>query len=338
MLSRYVDRRHTSIGPHLALRAAPSLHRWVEEDGVGHLDADGSVVVMSERLCLLTVHAHPDDESSKGAGALARYGAEGVHTVLVCCTGGEEGDILNPAMDRPDIRANLHEVRMRELDEAARIIGFSEVVLLGYRDSGMPGEPSNLNPASFAMAPLDEAVGRLVAVIRRVKPQVLVTYPEEQRGYRHPDHLRVHEITAVAFDAAGDENAYPDAGPAYAPLKLYYSAQVRASFLERHKKFLELGLPSPFAERVESGAFDPVANEPVPTTRIDLTGFERVRRDALIAHATQIDPNSPGWFGLPDEVEHELHPFDSFVLAKSRIPIEGDEDDLFNGVRELVSS
>src|SRR5690348_13539488 len=134
---------------------------------------------MDERLCLLTVHAHPDDEASKGAGTVARYHAEGVRTVLVTCTGGEEGDILNPAMDRDDIRARIAEVRREELDRAAEIIGYDEVVMLGYRDSGMPESPANADPASFAQAPLDEAVGRLVAIIRRFRPQVIVTYPQE---------------------------------------------------------------------------------------------------------------------------------------------------------------
>jgi mycothiol S-conjugate amidase len=157
---------------------------------------------MDERLTLLTVHAHPDDESSKGAGTVAKYHAQGVHTVLVCCTGGEEGDILNPAMDKPEVRDRLHEVRMEELDRAAEIIGYDEVVLLGYRDSGMPDTPANQHPDCFACAPLDEAVGRLVAVIRRTRPQVVVTYADDQQGYLHPDHLRVHDISIVAFDAA----------------------------------------------------------------------------------------------------------------------------------------
>src|SRR5260221_10732606 len=113
---------------------------------------------MSERLTLLTVHAHPDDESSKGAATIARYSAEGVFTVLVTCTGGEEGSILNPAMDLPEVRADIASVRRRELDEAVRIIGFNELVMLGYRDSGMPDTPGNEHPESFAMAPLTEAV------------------------------------------------------------------------------------------------------------------------------------------------------------------------------------
>ena len=124
----------------------------------------------SDRLCLLCVHAHPDDEASKGAPTVARYHAEGVRTVLVCCTGGEEGDILNPAMDTPEVRADIGRVRRDELEAATEIIGYDETVLLGYRDSGMPESEANARPESFAQAPLDEAVGRLVAVIRRGAP------------------------------------------------------------------------------------------------------------------------------------------------------------------------
>ncbi len=203
---------------------------------------------MASPLSLLTVHAHPDDESSKGAGSVALYASQGVHTTLVCCTGGEEGDILNPAMDRPEVRQNLHQVRMDELATAAKIIGYDEVVLLGYRDSGMPETEANANPAAFANAPLDEAVGRLVEIIRRERPQVVVTYGDDQQGYPHPDHLRVHDITIPAFDQAGDANAFPELGEPWQPSKLYYTMWSRARILATHEKFLELGLESPFGE------------------------------------------------------------------------------------------
>ena len=107
---------------------------------------------MTEELRLLCVHAHPDDESSKGAGTVAKYHSEGTHCVLVCCTGGEEGDVLNPAMDKPEVRADLAAIRARELRRAASIIGYDEVVMLGYRDSGMPGSEANERPESFARA------------------------------------------------------------------------------------------------------------------------------------------------------------------------------------------
>ena len=157
---------------------------------------------MADR-CLLSVHAHPDDEASKGAPTVALYKVEGVRSVLVTCTGGEEGDILNPAMDRPEVRADLHGVRLRELEAAAAIIGYDEVVLLGYRDSGMPGSEANARPDAFANADLDEAVDRLVSIIRRERPQVILTYPDDQDGYPHPDHLRVHDISLPAWERGG---------------------------------------------------------------------------------------------------------------------------------------
>jgi mycothiol S-conjugate amidase len=289
---------------------------------------------MAERPCLLTVHAHPDDESSKGAGTVARYHAAGIHTVLVCCTGGEEGEVLNPALDTPEVHARIGEVRMEELRAATEIIGYDEVVLLGYRDSGMPDSEANKNPASFAQAPMEEAVGRLVEVIRRVRPQVIVTYPDGQADYPHPDHIKVHEISLEAFDAAGDPSRYPEAGAPYQPAKLYYTVWAAARIRGMHEKFLELGLESPFDERWltrMSRDDDPM------TTAVDITGFADVRADALRAHATQVDPTSKFWFGLPPEIARTIHPFDDYRLARSRVGgLDVQEDDLFEGV-ELTS-
>ena len=282
-------------------------------------------------LRLLTVHAHPDDESSKGAATVHRYMEEGVRCVLVCSTGGEEGDLLNPAMDRPEVRERLHEVRLEELARAAEIIGFHDVVMLGYRDSGMPGTPANENPASFARADEAEAVGRLVAVIRRERPHVILTYPDDQQGYPHPDHLRVHDVSVLAFDAAGDPDRFPETGPPWQPLKLYYSAWARARMVAIHEKFLELGLESPF----DTKWFDRPGLDDRITTKIEVSDRDHVRKSALLAHATQIDPESPFWFGLPPEVT-AVYPWDDYILARSLVatPATFPEDDLFAGVRE----
>ncbi|MHB8682352.1 MAG: mycothiol conjugate amidase Mca [Acidimicrobiales bacterium] len=288
---------------------------------------------MSERLCLMTVHAHPDDEASKGPATVARYHAQGVRTVLVCCTGGEEGDILNPAMDTPEVRADIASVRRRELADAAAVIGYDEVVMLGYRDSGMPDSPANTDPRSFARAPLEEAVGRLVEVIRRERPQVIVTYDEDQSGYPHPDHIRVHEISVAAFDAAGDAGAFAGTGEAWQPSKLYYVGWSGKRIMALHEKFVELGLESPFDE----GWRERAATQVKPySTEIDVSGYADVRRDALLAHATQVDPNSPFWFGLPPEVARDVHPVDEYILARSSGPADvgAVEDDLFTGVRD----
>jgi mycothiol S-conjugate amidase len=292
-------------------------------------------------LCLLAVHAHPDDEASKGAGTIARYHAAGVRTVLVTCTGGEEGDILNPAMDQPGVRERLEEIRQEELGRAAAIIGYDEVVMLGYRDSGMPDSAANADPRSFAAAPLDEAVGRLVAVIRRTRPQVIITYPKDQRGYPHPDHLRVNEISEIAFDAAGDPDRFPEAGPIWQPLRLCYTQWSFKRVLAMHEKFLELGLESPWQERMARFAESQQSKadsdgedrpEPLPRIVIDITGYTSVMRDALVAHATQVDPTSPHWFGLPPEVADGLYPYDDYEVARDLTGASSVSDDLFAGV------
>jgi len=271
------------------------------------------VIGVPEQRCLLTVHAHPDDEASKGPGTVARYHADGVRTVLVCCTDGAEGEILNPALDSPEIRADLVGVRRQELARSTEAIGYDEVVMLGYRDSGMPGSEANGRPDCFAAAPLDEAVGRLVAVIRRTRPQAVVIYGDDQSGYPHPDHLRVHEAGLAAYRAAGDPSRYPGAGPPHQPVKLYYTVHSAARFRAIHDKFEELGLESPFDEEWRKRWEE--MPEDVPTTRIDITGFTDVRRLALLAHATQVDPESKFWFGLPPEVMGTIQPHDDYRLA-----------------------
>ncbi len=284
---------------------------------------------MTEDLRLLSIHAHPDDEASKGACTVAKYVAEGVEATLVCCTGGEAGDIINPAMDTPEVRADLAAVRRAELAASTELIGFSEVVMLGYRDSGMPDSPENADPRCFARAPEAEAVGRLVEVIRRVRPHVILTYGDEQSGYPHPDHLRVHDISLPAWTAAGDPSAFPEAGDPWTPSKLYYSAWARSRFLALHDAFGEQGLESPFDQKW----FDRPSHDHRITTCIDITGFYPVRSAALRAHATQIDPTERFWFGLPDEVVERAYPWEDYELAESRVPTDVPESDLFAGLR-----
>lgn len=310
--------------------------------GFQRYDEAGSVPPSgSDVLRLMAVHAHPDDESSKGAATMARYVADGADVLVCTLTGGERGSVLNPAMDRPEVRADLPAIRRRELEASAAIIGYDEVVLMGYRDSGMPDSPENAHPEAFANAPLDDAVGRLVAVVRRTRPQVVVTYPEDQRDYRHPDHLRVHDVAAAAFEEAGDPAKHPEAGAPWTPSKLYYTVWPRQRNREMHAKYLELGLESPFDEQWLAR----LARDEPTTTSIALDGFTRVRADALRAHATQVDPTSPHWFGLPDDVMDTLYPYDDYFLAKSRVqgapaappgallPLDARETDLFAGVR-----
>jgi mycothiol S-conjugate amidase len=292
--------------------------------------------VPEDRLCLLTVHAHPDDEASKGAGTVARYSDEGVRTVLVTCTGGEAGDILNPAADEPEVRADLGAVRRSELEESVRILGYSALHLLGYRDSGMPDTEANAHDDSFAAADLDEAVGRLVRVIREERPQVVVTYGDDHSGYPHPDHIRVHDISVAAFDAAGDPDRFPEAGPPWQPLKLYYTHWSRARLEALHQAHLDRGEESPYAQWLDRWGPETAP----PTTRVDVSDQLPRRRAALLAHRTQIDPDS-FWMRLPDQIVREVFPWEEFTLARSLVANGvspgGMEDDLFAGLRAPAS-
>ncbi len=288
----------------------------------------------TDQLCLLQVHAHPDDEASKGAGTTAKYAAEGVRNVLVCCTGGEAGDILNPAVDTPEVRANLHDVRMAELQASVDALGYAALHMLGYRDSGMPDTEENRDPANFANAPLDEAVGRFVRIIRAERPQVIITYRDEQSFYPHPDHIRVHEISGPAFDAAGDPDAYPDAGDPWQPSKLYYVSWSIARVKALHQAYLDRGEESAYTSWFERG-FDTNRKDEF-TTLIDVGDFLDKRRESLLAHRTQVDPTGH-WMRLPDEVIREVFPWEEFTLARSLVDTgvaEGEyEADLFAGLR-----
>ena len=160
----------------------------------------------------MAVHAHPDDESSKGAATTARYAAEGARVLVVTLTGGERGDILNPAMDLPEVHGRIAEIRRDEMAKAAEILGV-EHHWLGFVDSGLPeGDPlPPLPEGCFALEPLEEPTEALVRVIREFKPHVMTTY-DENGGYPHPDHIRCHQVSVAAYEAAADYRLYPDAG------------------------------------------------------------------------------------------------------------------------------
>jgi mycothiol S-conjugate amidase len=264
---------------------------------------------------LLALHAHPDDESSKGAGTVARYVDRGVRAVLVCATGGEAGDILNPALDQPEIAARLPELRAEELREAAAIIGYDEVIALGYRDSGMPDTEHNAHEQAFVNAPFEEVLGRLVAIVRRERPDVLLGYDDHER-YPHPDHLRIHDLSLAVFDAAADARRFPEAGPAWEIRRAYAPVFAVSRIRDLHDAMLERGLESPFEQWMER--LDGVADDPTKTrAQIDVTGYVERARDALRAHRTQIDPDG-FWFRVPVELVHEVYPFEDFELLASR--------------------
>lgn len=289
------------------------------------LDAAG------EPLRLLHVHAHPDDESSKGAASTARYVAEGVEVVVATCTGGERGSILNPAMDRPDVLENLAEIRRQEMDRAREILGIRQV-WLGFVDSGLPeGDPlPPLPEGCFALVPLADAAEPLVRLIREFRPHVITTY-DENGGYPHPDHIKCHEISVAAYEAAGDPEAYPDAGEPWTPLKLYYQFTFhRDRIVALDQAMRDRGLESPYAERLAEWKPDPDHQARV-TTRVPCADYFAVRDQALLAHATQIDPLGH-WFSVPLELHQSAWPTEDFELARSRVASTVPEDDLFAGI------
>ncbi len=288
------------------------------------LRQDGDPAACGRRM--LTIHAHPDDESSKGGGSAARYATAGVGVVLVCCTGGEAGSVLNPALDRSEVKKRLPEVRRQELIEATAHLSYQRVWMLGYRDSNMPASGE---PGTFATVPLDETVRALVRLIRRERPHVVVTYPANQRGYRHPDHLRVHDASLPAYKAARDPAFHPELGAPWAPQKLYYIVWSRARLVARHQAFVQLGLPSPFnPERWKRRR----SMDHFLTTKVFVGDHWEQTRNALRAHATQVDPNSQHWFGLPPEMDRATYPYDDYILARSAVPTQLPEDDLFAGI------
>lgn len=287
---------------------------------------------MPEQLRLMHVHAHPDDESSKGAASTAKYVTEGVDVHVVTCTGGERGSVLNPKMDRPDVQANITEIRRQEMERARDILGITQH-WLGYVDSGWPeGDPKPPLPdGCFALVPLEESAERLVRLIREVRPHVVTTY-DERGGYPHPDHIRCHEVSMAAFAAAGDPDQYPEAGEPWQPLKLYYQHGMNRPRIQAlNDAMIEHGLESPYAERLKDWEPDPEWDARI-TTRVPCSEFFGVRDQALLAHATQIDPDG-AWFAIPRELQQHVWPTEDFELVESTIPASLPEDDLFAGLR-----
>jgi mycothiol S-conjugate amidase len=284
----------------------------------------------------MNVHAHPDDESSKGAATTARYVAEGVDVHVVTCTGGERGSVLNPNMDRPDVLANISEIRRAEMDRAREILGVTQD-WLGFVDSGWPeGDPKPPLPdGCFAAVPLEEPTRELVRLIRSFRPHVVTTY-DENGGYPHPDHIRCHEVSVAAFEAASDPDAFPEAGAPWQPLKLYYHHSFHRQRTQAlSDAMIARGLESPYLERLEGWKPDPSHDARI-TTRVPCADFFDVRDRALIAHATQIDPEG-AWFAIPVAVQKETWPTEDYELVTSLVSSPLPEDDLFAGVREVVA-
>lgn len=287
------------------------------------------VDAQGQQLRLLHVHAHPDDESSKGAATTAKYVEQGVRVMVATCTGGERGDILNPRMDTPENWANIAFLRNREMEMARRILGIDQV-WLGFMDSGLPqGDPlPPLPEGCFAVQDVDEAAGRLVKVIRDFKPQVVTTY-DENGGYPHPDHIACHNITVAAVRDAADPDKWPEHGPAWQVDKLYYQMGFhRRRYATLDRLMHEHGLESPYSERLKT--MDDRVGERL-TTFVACADYFHVRDDALRAHATQVDPDG-FWFAVPLEIQKMGWPTEDYQLVKSMVPVTLPEDDLFSGL------
>jgi mycothiol conjugate amidase Mca len=300
---------------------------------------------VTDRLTLLTVHAHPDDETIASGGVMARYAAEGIRVACLTCTGGEEGEIVVPELDTPENHERLGEIRREELARALAHLGPIEHHWLGYRDSGMMDTPANEHPASFWQADLEEAIERTVRLVRALRPNVIVGY-NDFGGYGHPDHIRAAIMAKAGFERAGDPAAFPEqlieGLEPWQPQKLYETvlgltrrADIQALLDERGVKgWWNPSETETDEERAEREAFfAQMAEAQGPlTTSVDVEPWLEAKRRALEEHVTQIAPDS--WFlALTVEDYRQFQPTEDFTLRVSTVGVRIPEDDLFAGLR-----
>ena len=276
-------------------------------------------------LALLACYAHPDDE--QGVSGMLRMCVEaGIRTALLCATRGEVGEIADPSLATPE---TLGQVREQELRKAAEIIGIPDVRFLDYRDSGMAGTPENQDPRAFINADENEAVGRIVAVMRDFKPTVVITF-DETGGYGHPDHIAIHRWTFKAFHAAGDQAQYPEAGPAFQPRRLYWASIPRSARVRMAAVMAEMGIDSVF-NRIPADKFG--LPDELITNRVNVDPYVSLKAKALGAHKTQLNPNGP-FAKMPPEVWNMWRATETFAFAAGEPLPEGyDPADIFAGLR-----
>ena len=284
---------------------------------------------MSQRL--LAVHAHPDDESSKGAATYAHYVHAGAEVLVVSCTGGERGDVQNPHLaEKAMAERDMAGLRRIEMARAREEIGFDHV-WLGFEDSGLPEEGDALHPNCFALIPLEHSAEPLVRIIREFRPQVMLTY-DESGGYPHPDHVRTHELSMYAMDAAADATRYPQAGPAWQIQKVYYDRIFNGPRANAMYDALKEREPeSPLLEQLD-GMRSWMRDRPdLATTSVEVGEYFDRRDNALRAHASQVSPES-SFFFWPNGLQREVWPWEDYQLASSLVPTELPEKDLFAGI------
>jgi len=324
------DSTFRDSGPLLSTEAKEVVFERLRTGSLGWTVTDDRI---DAKLALMAVHAHPDDEASKGAATLAKYADEGVRTIVVTCTGGERGEVLNEALREELSGAEIAEVRRAEMHEAARALKLTRHYWLGFEDSGMSGNNAALPDGCFASVPLQEPVRRLVELIRLERPQVLITY-DEMGGYPHPDHIRTHQVSIEAAKAASDPGLWPELGKPHSVAKIYYHVTFSRRRLEKlHSLLVQRGLDSPFKRILESRASWP---EKEVTTKIFVVPWLDARRKALMAHRSQIAEDS-FFLALPDEVFAEHFPYDEYHLARasSEVEVELPETDLFANIAAI---
>ena len=290
---------------------------------------------------ILLVHAHPDDETINNGATMARYVAEGAQVTLLTCTLGEEGEVLVPELELlgPEHADQLGGYRIAELRAAMDALGVTDRRFLGgpgrYRDSGMMGTPANGKPRAFWNADLDEAVAHAVAVVREVRPQVVVTY-DENGGYGHPDHIQAHRVAMAAVERAADPAYRPDLGGAWDVAKVYWCCVPRSVLREGAEAMAALGEESPFARLGEIDDIPFAVPDEQVTAAVDGRAFAGAKDAALRAHATQITVDGP-FFALSNNLGQEVLGVEHYRLVRGERGPAGEtphgwEDDLFAGL------
>ena len=275
---------------------------------------------MNQPLTLMAVHAHPDDEASSTGGVLAAYSDQGVRTIVVTCTNGEFGDGpagIKPGDDGHDT-ADVAQKRLAELREACKHLGVTELELLGYHDSGMPEWEYRNSPDAFCNVPLENVVDRIGALIEKYQPQVVITY-DPDGAYQHPDHVHAARAAIGAVEKTR------------IPAKLYLAAMRRSEWQQIFEALRAAGEDVPEWELSDEERRQIEESEARITTEVDITSVLDRKRDALMAHASQI---TDSWFSkIPPEIVRSAFGREWFIRVRNKTQAPAPETDLFAGLR-----